>query len=955
MAFANWDGVAYGAPAGATSLRVTGLDLSGEGLTGRIPAELGDLTGLEALDLSDNGLTGSIPSEIGNLKALETLDLADNGLSGRIPEALGEQDTSTPPQTRLGGLTTLRLKGNQLSEEIPAALGNITRLEELDLSNNSLTGTIPTELSALTSLDVLVLGGNQLSGEIPSSVITMSGLERVDLSGNRLTTGKDGLPAPAATTSSLVSLNLSNNSLSGGIPAGLSNWTGLQELRMADNSFSGDMPAGLSWGSFTQMSLLDLGDNDLTGTIPPGVRALGTLQKLYLDGNRFEGDISGWGDGLARLEELFLAQDGNTLTGCIPGGLRSVAKNDLPDLKLPYCDLFLTGLTVEGANLEPAFDPADRGKTNYEALAGLARVTIAPTGGTGVSFTYRDESDEEIPDADANQPGHQVELGTGATAVKVVATSPDRKAERVYEITFRRAGEPGTPTIDPASGVRAGEGRLTVAWTAPSYNGGWDIVSYDLRYIERDARDRVRSDWKVSQRVWEASSGGPLEATIERLVGGVEYSLQVRAFNGSQYGGWSSIVRGTPAAAVCGSGAITDPANNRGLAADCGVLLAIRDALAGTNGSSPNWSENVPIGNWDGIETAQAGTAQRVTKLELPAAGLDGRIPPTIGRLTGLATLDLSDNSLAGPIPRQLGDLAGLTVLNLGDDPRTEDRRNQLTGTIPPTLGRLSRLVTLDLSGNSLTGRVPSYLANPSGLATVDLSGNDLEGRIPSSFSRRDFASLDLSGNELSGSIPTLRVLGTLDLSDNQLTGRIPTLGGSMGPAMLLDLSNNELTGSIPDTWGAVSGTPPTRKLGTLQVLRLDGNQLSGDIPANLNGMTALAELDLGGNGLSGGIPSLSGLTALEKLYLNDNDLAGVFPTWLPGVELPGGGGPERQRADRGDPVRTGSPDGSESAGFVRQPAVGTDFGQARGEDSGEAASRGQQSHRGRYRRKLPG
>ncbi len=884
LAFANWDGVAYGTPAGAASLRVTGLDLSGEGLTGSIPAEMGGLTGLETLDLSDNGLTGSIPSELGNLEALQTLDLSDNGLSGSIPAALGEQDASTPPQTKLGRLTTLRLKGNELSGEIPAALGNLARLEELDLSNNSLTGAIPAELRGLTSLDVLVLGGNQLSGEIPSGVITMSGLERVDLSDNRLTTGTRGLPAPATTTPSLVSLNLSNNSLSGGIPAGLSNWPGLQELRLSDNSFSGDLPAGLSWGSFSQMSLLDLGDNDLTGAIPPGVRALGTLQKLYLDGNRFEGDITGWGDGLAGLEELFLAQDGKTLTGCIPGGLRRVAKNDLPDLDLPYCDLFLTGLTVEGATLDPAFDPAERERTNYEALAGLARVTVAPTGEPGVSFTYRDESDEEIPDVDPNRPEHQVDLGAGATVVKVVAGSADGKAERAYQIAFRRAGKPGTPTIDPASGVTAGEGRLTVAWTAPSYDGGWDIVSYDLRYIERDARDRVRSDWRVLARVWDTSSGGPLEATIERLVGGVEYSLQVRAFNGSQYSGWSSIVRGTPGAAACGSGAITDPANNRELAADCGVLLAMRDALAGTNGSAPNWSENIPIGNWDGIETAQDGTTQRVTRLELPAAGLDGRIPPTIGRLTGLAALDLSDNSLSGPLPRQLGDLAGLTVLNLGDDPETKGSRNRLTGAIPPSLGRLSRLVTLDLSGNRLTGRIPSYLANPPSLATVDLSGNDLEGRIPSSFSRRDFASLDLSGNELSGSIPALRVLGSLDLSDNQLTGGIPALGGSIGPTTLLDLSNNELTGSLPDTWGAVSGTPPTRKLGTLRVLRLEGNQLSGDIPANLNGMTALTELDLGGNGLSGNIPSMAGLIALEKLHLNDNGLAGPFPTWLPGL-----------------------------------------------------------------------
>lgn len=62
-----WQGViADRAPA-----RVTGLYLYGRELTGKIPEQIGDLSGLEYLWLHDNQLTGSIPAELGNLLGLE--------------------------------------------------------------------------------------------------------------------------------------------------------------------------------------------------------------------------------------------------------------------------------------------------------------------------------------------------------------------------------------------------------------------------------------------------------------------------------------------------------------------------------------------------------------------------------------------------------------------------------------------------------------------------------------------------------------------------------------------------------------------------------------------------------------------------------------------------------------------------------------------------------------------
>ncbi|KAK4275660.1 hypothetical protein QN277_018700 [Acacia crassicarpa] len=47
--------------------------LLGNGITGEIPKELGNLTSLIRLDVENNRLIGEIPSTLGNLKMLQFL------------------------------------------------------------------------------------------------------------------------------------------------------------------------------------------------------------------------------------------------------------------------------------------------------------------------------------------------------------------------------------------------------------------------------------------------------------------------------------------------------------------------------------------------------------------------------------------------------------------------------------------------------------------------------------------------------------------------------------------------------------------------------------------------------------------------------------------------------------------------------------------------------------------
>ena len=69
--------------------RVTSVLLSNNGLSGTIPAAIGDLDKLERLDLSSNALTGTVPSELELLTNIEELRLnVSRALTGPLPSGL---------------------------------------------------------------------------------------------------------------------------------------------------------------------------------------------------------------------------------------------------------------------------------------------------------------------------------------------------------------------------------------------------------------------------------------------------------------------------------------------------------------------------------------------------------------------------------------------------------------------------------------------------------------------------------------------------------------------------------------------------------------------------------------------------------------------------------------------------------------------------------------------------
>ncbi|XP_057724562.1 receptor-like protein 15 [Arachis stenosperma] len=145
------------------------LDLSQNNFTGSVPSCFNSTTfasgkqsllfGLlfnPLLQLIIKGLSLSYNTEL--LEIMTVLDLSSNQLTGEIPHQIGE----------LSGLHALNLSHNHLEGPIPTSFHNLQSIESMDLSNNSLSGEIPLQLEDLHYLSVFNVCYNNLSGKAPN-------------------------------------------------------------------------------------------------------------------------------------------------------------------------------------------------------------------------------------------------------------------------------------------------------------------------------------------------------------------------------------------------------------------------------------------------------------------------------------------------------------------------------------------------------------------------------------------------------------------------------------------------------------------------------------------------------------------------------------------------------------------------------------------------------------------
>ena len=389
--------------------RVTALDLTGNGLSGRLSWKMGELTRMTELRIADNAdLSGRLPLSLAGL-SLRTLHYSGTELCapaeevfrawlGGIPshEGTGEECALFPDREALGVLyettggpnwsesgnwltlaplgawhgvrtdadervTSLDLRANGLEGPIPAELGGLARARLVDLSGNELSGPVPAEIGGLASVEGLFLDGNELTS-VPPELGELGNLRELVLNFNRLTS----LPPELGRLSRLEALGLWSNELTT-IPPELGQLGNLKELDLDENRLT-SLPAELA--GLKRLEILWAESNQLA-FIPPDLGALTSLRRLVLVGNRLtdmavepggypglrvldlsSNEFASFPRALAELGNLRqLELDRNGLTD-VPPGLGGLARLEILDVSsnelsgpLPAGLVEFTGLT----------------------------------------------------------------------------------------------------------------------------------------------------------------------------------------------------------------------------------------------------------------------------------------------------------------------------------------------------------------------------------------------------------------------------------------------------------------------------------------------------------------------------------------------------------------------------------------------------------------------------------
>ncbi|XP_044979290.1 receptor-like protein kinase HSL1 [Hordeum vulgare subsp. vulgare] len=288
---------------------------------------------------------------------------------------------------------------------------------------------------------------------------------------------------------------------------------------------------------------------------------------------------------------------------------------------------------------------------------------------------------------------------------------------------------------------------------------------------------------------------------------------------------------------------------------------------------------------------------ENLTYLALNHNGFTGQVPPALSKLKNLTVLALGGNQLTGTIPPELGELTGLQTLKLELNPFG-------AGKLPDSFKNLTKLTTLWLGACNLTGDFPSYVTDMSEMVWLDLSTNAFTGSIPPSiWNLPKLQVLYIFSNNLTGDVVINGAIGAaglieIDLSFNMLTGVIPERLGTLSKLIKLCMSGNGFSGEIPASlaqlpslvflWlfnNKLNGVLPA-ELGmhspSLRDIQVDGNDLSGPIPAGVCKNRGLWIISASGNRLNGSIPtSLANCPALISLQLQDNELSGEVPAAL--------------------------------------------------------------------------
>ena len=642
--------------------RSDGAGVTGNGLVGSIPPQLGNLAKLVVLNLQRNSLPGVIPPELGKLAKLEVLLLDGNRLQGSIPPELGN----------LVHLEDLRLDSNLLGGTIPPELGNLTELSRLRLDANALEGAIPARLGSLTNLRRLLLSGNSLAGPIPPELGNLVALQLLSLHDNQLT---GAIPSELGNLVELSYLSFEGNEgLCAPGNVSFADWLG--SIERSWGPFCNDFDRGVlkslfeaAGGSAWTNADGWLGGPALAGWHGVRVDSLGHVTALDLRRNGLAGQLPASLGDLGRMTELDIA-DNAGLTGRLPLAL---ARRSLKTLRYSGTDLcapsdayfrdWLNGIpSHDGTGVECA-PPSDRE---------ILEIFYEATGGP--QWTNSDGWMTDAPLRD----WHGVRV--------------DREG-RVFELLLYKNNLTGSLPAELGSLTRLNK---LVIVDNPNLAG---IIPPDLGQLAR--LDHLQLSFNALEGpipptlgdltnldyldLWGNDLSGSIPPSLGQLAGLSVLGLGSNVLDGSIPSEIGSLSR-------LKTLHLFDNVLTGSIPQELGRLASVESILLWGNALT-------------GSIPPELGTLASAEVLSLDDNQLSGPIPSELGNLQALWYLGLGGNALTGPLPSELGRLSTLEVLVLD--------RNDLTDNVPSEFSRMSSLEELSLTNNpGMEGRLPEELTS---------------------------------------------------------------------------------------------------------------------------------------------------------------------------------------------------------------------------------------------------
>ncbi|WVZ14847.1 hypothetical protein V8G54_012413 [Vigna mungo] len=897
-----------------------------------IPDFLSSLTNLRYLDLSSCDFSGQIPTQISSLSHLKYLNLAHNYyLNGSIPREIGN----------LSRLEYLDLSGNSFEGYIPSQLGNLYRLQYLDLRYNSFEGYIPSQLGNLSNLHQLYLGGYYSALKIVTTDQWLSNLNSLTHLSFDSISNFNSSPSWLRTIAKLPKLNelslihcgLSDHFLLSFNPSHFSFSHSLSVLHLSQNSFT--QPMVFQWVSNTTSNLVEL---DLSSNLLKGLTsnhfglAMNSLEHLDLSYNVFKGEDLKSFTNICTLHSLYISENNmsedlssilhNLSSGCVRYSLQKLSlaynqiRGSVPDLSafsnLKMLDLSfnrLSGKIPEGTKLPSHLE-------RYNSLEG------------GVPKSFGSTCTLELLDLSYNKLNEDLTVifnhlfGCSRYSLRELHLRQNKFNGTLSDFSIFSKLETLDLGINQISGTLPNTLKLFPSLKA---------LYLDSNKLNGTISEYLRFPLKLEiLNLMSNSLKGVLtdshfyNMTKLRILMLSDNSLTLEVSQN-----WASTFQlDTIELRSCKLGPLfpkwLEKQNEFG-------YLDISNS--GISGTVPKWFwTKFGLSNWMTIDIScnnLQGTIPNLPienhyySLSLASNQFEGHVPPFLRGSTvldlsnnkfsnsswflcsggvdeTLYRLDLSNNMFSGQIPDCWTHFKSLAYLNMS--------QNKFIGEIPSSMGSLLKLQVLLLRSNNLIGKIPSILKNCTQLVMVDIAENRLSGSIPNWIGNKlsQLQFLSLRSNYFRGSLPLqicyLKSIHLLDLSQNNLSGEIPkcikNFSSMAQMTSLRDYRGNQysVNTSYPGNysydlnailmWKGSEQMFTDRGLSLLKSIDLSNNQLSGEIPKEIESLFGLVSLNLSRNQLKGKIPSNVGeLRSLEFLDLSQNQLVGSIPSSLAEID----------------------------------------------------------------------